>query len=82
MREDAPVVPHGTMLRLHELREWHVVVAECWKCGHRAEVQQALLKRMRLLSMRLDDVSFRMKCTKCGQGGMQRLSVRKLPRNC
>lgn len=47
MHEDAPIVPHGTHMRLGELREWHVVVAECWKCGYRAEVQQALLKRMR-----------------------------------
>ena len=82
MREDTREVPHGTTLRLHELREWHVAIGECWKCGHVAEIQQALLRRMRSPLAVLGDLSFNMKCSKCGQGGMHRLSVRKLPPHC
>ncbi len=82
MHEDAPVVFHGTWLGLGEMCEWHVVVAECWKCRHQAEIPQSLLKRRRPLSMTVDDVAFHLRCSKRGMGGTQRISVRQLPRNC
>lgn len=66
-------------IRVGELKERHVVTAQCWKCKHVATIPNARLRRARPAMMLLIDVSFRMRCTACGTRGAQSLSVDVLP---
>ena len=79
--DDDGRIADASYMRLNDLREWHVIEAQCWKCKHVGTISHARLKRGRPIYRKLIDIAFRMRCTNCGVRGAQELTVRKLPRN-
>jgi hypothetical protein len=77
MRQDRSIPTN--QIRVGDLKERHVITAQCWKCKHVATIPPARIRRGRPTDMLLIDVSFRMKCTQCGVRGAQTLSVYLLP---
>lgn len=77
----AAEVENGLQMRVYDLREWHMVVARCWRCGHGGQVPLRLLKTGRRASLKLVDATMSMRCTQCGVRGIQQITVYKLPRN-
>lgn len=77
MDPDRSIPPN--QIRVGDLKDRHVVTAQCWKCKHVAAIPNARMQRARPAMMLLIDVSFRMRCTACGTRGAQSLSVHVLP---
>jgi hypothetical protein len=77
MRRDRTIPP--SQIRVGDLRDCHAVHAMCGSCGHFGPVQNARIKRGRPAKMLLSDLALKMKCTKCGAKGAQKLSVAVLP---
>jgi hypothetical protein len=77
MKRDRIIPPH--QIRVGDLRDCHAVHASCGGCGHFGPVQNARLKRGRPPKLLVSDLALKMRCTKCGAKGAQKLSVHVLP---
>lgn len=66
-------------IRVGDLRESHVVMAQRWRCKHVARIPNGRIRRARPAAMLLIDVSFHMECIQCGVKGAQILAVHLLP---
>jgi hypothetical protein len=62
--------------RIEDLREWHVVVAQCNRCRHEGAVAPARLTRFGRHA-RLLDVRRFLKCTECGNRTLNMVSVKR-----
>jgi hypothetical protein len=51
-------------LRIHDLRNWHVLQVTCWKCGHISMVYPSRLRRRWSGYERLMDIERKFRCTK------------------
>jgi hypothetical protein len=58
MRQDRSIPTN--QIRVGDLKERHVITAQCWKCKHVATIPPARIRRGRPAAMLLIDVSFRM----------------------
>jgi hypothetical protein len=63
--------------RIADLREWHVVVAQCNQCQHEGAVPPARLTKRFAGHERLLDVRRFLKCTECGNRALNMVSVRR-----
>ncbi|MGE5539062.1 MAG: hypothetical protein ACM30I_10610 [Gemmatimonas sp.] len=66
--------------RVEDLREWHVVVAQCNACRHEGTVPPTRLTRRFAGHERLLNVRRFLKCTACGNRVLNMISVRRMPR--
>jgi hypothetical protein len=63
--------------RIEDLREWHVVVAQCNACRHEGSVPPARLTKRVPHHERLLNVRRFLKCTECGNRVLNMISVRR-----
>jgi hypothetical protein len=63
--------------RIEDLREWHVVVAQCHRCRHEGAVPPVRLTGRFGRHERLLEVRRFLKCTECGNRAMNMISVRR-----
>lgn len=68
-------------LRIHDLRNWHVLQVTCWKCGHLSLVYPSRLRQRWSGYERLMDIERKFRCTKCGNRHDNAWQVFRLPRN-
>ena len=72
--------PPRYAFRLKDLRDWHILEAQCWKCGHKADLAPADVMRGRSALLTLNDIEPMLRCRKCGLSRCT-ISVRAMPRN-
>jgi hypothetical protein len=68
-------------IRLGELREWHIVTARCFRCGHHARLGNDFLTWERSPHAYLADLERKLRCTRCGNRRDNTLSVSAASRN-
>lgn len=78
MRDELRTIP-GDQIRGDELREWHVVEVECWRCHHIRVLPHQRVKVGKRGEATLAELHFR--CQWCGADGPHRVTVMRLPRN-
>lgn len=66
--------------RLENLREWHVVEAECLQCHQAAPLRHAALKRGRDGGYLVSALEHKLRCTQCGQRGGHTIRIQQMPR--
>jgi rubredoxin len=74
-------VPPRYDFRLEDLRVFHLVVASCRGCGHKAILANAALVQGRPGYTRLTDLERQLRCEKCGARGKASLGVEFRPRD-
>ena len=62
--DDNAIVPRYAF-RLCHLKAWHVVEAQCGRCGHTAVVEHSALKQGRHERSPIDDIERKLWCTVC-----------------
>ena len=67
--------------RLEDLRVFHLVLASCRACGHKAILSNAALQHGRPNYTRLVDLERQLRCQKCGARGKASLEVEFRPRD-
>ena len=65
--------------RLEDLRVFHLVVASCRACGHKAIIANGALQEGRPNYTRLLDLERQLRCQKCGARGQASLDVELRP---
>jgi len=68
-------------VRVGDLREWHVLQATCWKCGHIGDTYPTRLKKRWSDYERLIDLERRLRCANCGNRESNSWQVYQLPRD-
>jgi hypothetical protein len=68
-------------IRVGDLREWHIIIATCFKCGHNDRLMAGALAWERSPHTKLGDLERKLRCTHCGNRADNTLSVRMMPRN-
>jgi len=77
-----PDVPPRYAFRLEDLRAFHLVVASCRGCGHKAIIPNiTLLLQGRAGYTRLIALERQLRCRKCGARGKASLEVEFRPRD-
>ena len=76
-----PAVPPRYDFRLEDLRGFHLVLASCRACGHKAIIANSALQQGRPNYTRLSDLERRLCCQKCGARGKASLEVELRPRD-
>ena len=76
-----PDVPPRYAFRLEDLRAFHLVVASCRGCGHKAIIPNITLLRGRAGYTRLTALERQLCCRKCGARGRASLEVEFRPRD-
>jgi DNA-directed RNA polymerase subunit RPC12/RpoP len=74
-------VPPRYDFRLEDLRVFHLVVARCRACGHKALIANASLQQGRPSYTRLTDLERQLRCQRCGARGKASLEVEFRPRD-
>jgi DNA-directed RNA polymerase subunit RPC12/RpoP len=72
-------VPPRYDFRLEDLRVFHLVVASCGACGHKAIMANSALQQGRPNYTRLMDLERRLRCQKCGARGKASRDVESQP---
>jgi hypothetical protein len=67
--------------RLEDLRAFHLVLASCNACSHKAIIAPAILREGRPGYTRLMSLERRLRCRKCGASGRASLEVMFRPRD-
>ena len=67
--------------RLEDLRVFHLVLATCRNCGHKAILANAALVQGRPGYTRLTDLERQLRCQRCGARGKASLDVEFRPRD-
>lgn len=68
-------------IRLRDLRQWHMIIATCIRCRHRARLEASFLAWDRPSETYLVDLQRKLRCSRCGNRAENTLSVRALSRN-
>ena len=76
-----PTVPPRYAFRLEDLRVFHLVLASCRACGHKAILSNGALQQGRASYTRLVDLERQLRCRKCGTRGKASLDVELRPRD-
>jgi ribosomal protein L37E len=74
-------VPPRYDFRLEDLRVFHLVLATCRSCGHKAILANAALVQGRPSYTRLTDLERQLRCQRCGASGKATLDVEFRPRD-
>jgi DNA-directed RNA polymerase subunit RPC12/RpoP len=74
-------VPPRYDFRLEDLRLFHLVLASCRACGHKAILANSALQQGRPNYRRLADLERQLRCQKCGARGKASLEVEFRPRD-
>jgi hypothetical protein len=77
----SPTVPPRYAFRLEDLRAFHLVMASCRACAHKALIPNATLTRGRPGYTRLMELERKLRCRKCGARGKASLEVVFRPRD-
>jgi hypothetical protein len=77
----SPTVPPRYAFRLEDLRAFHLVMASCRACTHKALIPNAALLRGRPGTTRLMELERLLRCRKCGVRGKASLDVVLRPRD-
>jgi hypothetical protein len=68
-------------IRVADLRDWHVITAQCFRCGHQSRLKADFLAWERAPFTKLVDLERKLRCIQCGNRTDNTLSVRMMPRN-
>jgi ribosomal protein L37E len=74
-------VPPRNDFRLEDLRVFHLVLASCLSCGHKAILANVVLVQGRPSYTRLKDLEHHLRCQRCGARGKASLEVEFRPRD-
>jgi hypothetical protein len=74
-------IPPRYVIRLDDLRAWHVIFATCAACRKRTHIDARLLQHGRPPYTRLLDLERKLCCSSCGNRQGNTLSVSMAPRN-
>jgi hypothetical protein len=77
----SPTVPPRYAFRLEDLRVFHLVMASCRACAHKALILNAMLLRGRPGHTRLMSLERQLRCRKCGSRGRASLEAVLRPRD-
>jgi hypothetical protein len=76
-----PDVPPRYAFRLEDLRAFHLVLASCRGCAHKATIPNITLRQGRAGYTRLIALERQLRCRKCGARGKASLEVEFRPRD-
>ena len=71
----SPIVPPRYAFRLEDLRVFHLVMANCDACAHKALIPNAMLLQGRPGHRRLMALEKQLRCRQCGARGRASLEV-------
>jgi DNA-directed RNA polymerase subunit RPC12/RpoP len=74
-------VPPRYAFRLEDLRAFHLVLASCRACGHKAIIPNITLLQGRAGYTRLISLERQLRCRKCGARGKASFEVEFRPRD-
>ena len=77
----SPIVPARYAFRLEDLRVFHLVMACCHACAHKALIPNATVLQGRPGHTRLMSLEKQLRCGKCGARGRASLEVVPRPRD-